>query len=413
MTDTPKKNTRIVMARRTLAMGTIAMTALGATAASGGTFDAGAPEWIKLAQAHGEAGSGEGEGEAAAPAGEGEGEGAAAPAGEGEGEGAASMGGEGEGEGEAGGAGDPCASASAGGEGEGEGGGHAGMAGGEGEGEGQSAGSGGEGEGEGQAAPSGGEGEGEGQAASSGGEGEGAAAPTSGEGEGEGQVAAGGEGEGEGEGEGGATAANAEACLSRDLGFMEGHLRAGMALYEEGDLDAAKTHMGHPIQEKYDAVAAPLEESGYGRLKEKLVALSEAAEAEAPMEEIQSLYDTVYGTIEEARDEVPVPAQLMGLAMLTRIAADEYTVAVEGGEVSNLHEYQDSWGFLRVVEEEAGQLAESDDAAVAEAAATIVEQVGETGKAYGDIQGSGDFELDPSILYGAASRMELAAMGVK
>lgn len=383
MTDTPKRNTRIVMARRTLAMGTIAMTALGTTAASGGTFDAGAPEWIKLAQAHGEAGSGEGEGDAAAPAGEGEGEGGGAPAGEGEGEGEAAA------------AGDPCGSASAGGEGEGEG---------------QAAASGGEGEGEGQAATSGGEGEGEGQAAASG-EGEGGAAPASGEGEGEGQAAAGGEGGGEGEG--GATAANAEACLSRDLGFMEGHLRAGMALYEEGDLEAAKTHMGHPIQEKYDAVAAPLEERGYGRLREELIALSEAAEAGAPIEEIRSLYDTVYGTIEEARDEVPVPAQLMGLAMLTRIAADEYAVAVEGGEVSNLHEYQDSWGFLRVVEEEAGQLAESDDAAVAEAAATIVEQVGETGTAYGDIQGGGDFEMDPSILYGAASRMELAAIGVR
>ena len=53
--------------------------------------------------------------------------------------------------------------------------------------------------------------------------------------------------------------------------------------------------------------------------------------------------------------------QVLGLAALTRVAGDEYTVAVEGGEISNLHEYQDSWGFLQVVESELQQMAAGDE----------------------------------------------------
>lgn len=363
MTEKTNLPRRVVAARRTLTVGAIAATALSTSAlAEPLSMDADQGAWIKLAQAEGEASAG-GEGE-------------------GEGNGGMAAGGEGEGEGEAGGASDPCAAASAGGEGEGEGSASAASA-----------------QGEGEAAASG-----EGEAAASG------------EGEGEGTAAAAGEGasgEGEGEGEGGEASAGAEACLSRDLSFMEGHLRAGITLYEAGDLEAAKTHMGHPIEEKYDAVAAPLEERGYGRLREELSALAEAAESEASLDEIRGHYDTVVTTINDVRDDLPAAVRLMSFAMLTRIAADEYAVAVEGGEVSNLHEYQDSWGFLRVVETEAGELAESDDQAVADAAASVVEQVETTAAAYGDIQGSGDFKMDPSILYGAASRMELAAMGLR
>jgi len=239
-------------------------------------------------------------------------------------------------------------------------------------------------------------------------EGEGEAA-ASGEGEGEG-----GEGGGEGEGEGEGRSVDPDVAFLRDLGFMEGHLRAGMRLYEVGDFDAAKTHMGHPIEEKYDAVAGTLADLGLDRLQGEITALAEATEAEAPQEDVAAQFETVYLTIEEARAAAPggERARLLGLAELTRVAADEYSVAVEGGEVSNLHEYQDAWGFLRAVEAEAEGFAASDDAAVAGAGATVLEQVAAADAAFGDIQGDGAFNMDPSLLYGAAARMELAANGV-
>jgi len=230
------------------------------------------------------------------------------------------------------------------------------------------------------------------------------------EGEGEGG------GEGEGEGEGGGAALPADVALLRDLGFMTGHLRAGMALYDAGDLAAAKTHMGHPIEEKYDAVAGPLETLGMGGLRDDLMALSAAAEAEAPADEVRALFEAVLAGVETARNAAAANPrqQILALAALMRVAGDEYTVAVAGGDVSNLHEYQDSWGFLQTIRSEADAFAASDDAGVAEAGADIRTAVDATlARAFGDIQGGGIPEMDPSLLYAGAARVELAAYGVE
>jgi len=60
------------------------------------------------------------------------------------------------------------------------------------------------------------------------------------------------------------TPVNPNVALLRDLGFIEGHLQAGLALYEVGDLAAAQTQMGHPIKKKYDAASEPMADRGQG-----------------------------------------------------------------------------------------------------------------------------------------------------
>lgn len=232
-------------------------------------------------------------------------------------------------------------------------------------------------------------------------------------------IAAGGEGEGSevrtgGEGEGGSRGPT-EAGFLTSVAFMEGHLRAGMKLYRSGDLEAAKTHMGHPIKEKYDAVADTLESRGFGDLKADIVALAAAAEAEKPAAEIEGRFDKVAERIDavEAASPGGKAAGLMSLAKLTRIAAEEYAVATEGGKIANLHEYQDAWGFLQVVEDEAQAYANDSDANVAAAGQKILEQVRGLAKAFGDIQGKGEMTMDSALLYGAAARMEIAALSVK
>ncbi|MEH6787427.1 MAG: hypothetical protein V7673_08895 [Paracoccus sp. (in: a-proteobacteria)] len=292
-------------------------------------------------------------------------------------------------------------------EGEGEGGAAEAPVNAEGEGEASAAegeGKGAEGEGEGGSVAA----EGEGEAAASEGEGEAAAS------EGEGEAAASeGEGGGEGEGEGGGAAIDPDVAFLTDLGFMEGHLRAGLALYEAGDLSAAKTHMGHPIEEKYEAVAKRLDQLGYGDLREQISALAAAAEAEDSYEKIAEMFGKVRQTHEEVRTNFDAADQLKSFAALTRVAADEYAIAVEGGTLANVKEYHDAWGFMRVIQAEAGELAASDDASTSDAAAAIVEQAEAAGSAFGDLQGQGDYEKDPSILYAAAARMELASLGAE
>ncbi|WP_397543363.1 hypothetical protein [Roseovarius salis] len=248
-------------------------------------------------------------------------------------------------------------------------------------------------------------GEGEGDATDAMTEGEGEA---SAEGEGEGE----GESEGEGEGEGEGASLDPEAGLVRDLAFMQGHLRAGLALYEAGDLKAARTHIGHPIEEKYDAVASAMEDRGLGRLGQELKTLAQAAENGDPVAEVGPLHDRVVLTLDAARQEISTEKRLAGLIDLVRVAGDEYTVATEGGKIANLHEYQDSWGFLQVVSDQLAALAEGGDDAVADAVAKMQKALGATGAVYGDLQGEGDFEMDPGVIYGAAARMEFAKAGL-
>ncbi|APX90431.1 hypothetical protein BV394_12410 [Brevirhabdus pacifica] len=391
---TQSKTPRTIRARRLLTLGTAAV-GLAAPAVSGTPpVGAGYPNpyhisdadsasaSIVLASSEGE-GEGEGEGEAKRLKllkGEGEGEGDEAHA-EGEGEAGEEAHAEAEGEGEAG------EEAHAEGEGEGEAGEEAHA---EGEGEGEA----------GEEAHAEGEGEGEGEEAHAEAEGEGEAAPA---------AAA------EGESEGGSSEKGDAVTFQRDMGFMAGHLRAGLALYELGDLEAAKTHMGHPIEEKYEAVAEELEEMGRGELRGDIEALAAAVERDAELAEVQGLFDTVITNLEGARDQAGggPRARLLALAGLTRIAAEEYAVGTKDGKIANLHEYQDSWGFLRSVEAEAQRLSQDGNADVAKAAGRILELVGELDTAYGDMQGLGEMNIDPSLLYGAAARMELAAMAVR
>ena len=55
-----------------------------------------------------------------------------------------------------------------------------------------------------------------------------------------------------------------EIQLLTDIGFMQGHAYAGLKLYEMGKTELGIEHIGHPIEEKYDAVAKPVEKMGFG-----------------------------------------------------------------------------------------------------------------------------------------------------
>ena len=139
-------------------------------------------------------------------------------------------------------------------------------------------------------------------------------------------------------------------------------------------------------------------------MKGDLEALAAATEAEKQFAEVSSLFDAVHAGIEQARAEYTPAQQVDGLVALTRVAGEEYKVAVADGKMSNLHKHKDSWGFMRTIEHEARKMAESDDPAVAEVGASIVEQVEATGAAFGDLQGEGSFRMEPNLLYGAAVR---------
>jgi len=221
-----------------------------------------------------------------------------------------------------------------------------------------------------------------------------------------------GEGGGEGEGEGeGRAAVDPEIQLLSDLGFMQGHAYAGLQLYEMGETELGVEHIGHPIIEKYEAVAEPVERLGYSGLKAQLEAMSEAAEAGQPVEVVAALYEEMTATLERIRAETKggPASELRALALLTRIAGDEYQAAFRDGEMVNAQEYQDSWGFIQIVKFEARELAESDDGDVARAAVAILGYAENAESVYGGVKGDDVLEPNASAIYGAAARMEIAA----
>ena len=92
---------------------------------------------------------------------------------------------------------------------------------------------------------------------------------------------------------------------------------------------------------------------------------------------------------------------------LVATAAEEYSAAVENGQVHDPHEYQDAYGFVEVARRLIGTLDTGSDAAVAQA-------VERARKALAGLDGAwprldGGAAVDPSLLHGAAARIEIAA----
>jgi hypothetical protein len=220
---------------------------------------------------------------------------------------------------------------------------------------------------------------------------------------------------GEGSEGGGSSAAVDEADFLAMVAALEGKMRAGLRLYQTGDVAAAKAHMGHALEVKFHAVEHALENRGFTDLEALIEGLADATDGGKPLAETQSLAAKVADRIHAVpgASEGGMPAALRALALLTRDAAKDYAASLKDGRIVDLHEYQDAWGYLRTVEAMAEQYAASDKADVAEAGGKILAQVCTTDPAFGDIQGQGVITANAALLYAAAARMEIAALGVK
>lgn len=198
------------------------------------------------------------------------------------------------------------------------------------------------------------------------------------------------------------------------IGLIEGHLTSGLALYRAGENDLAITHMKHPKDEIYTSLAPMIEAHGVAGFEQPLTALATAVEAGAPLEDVEALFaDLMKATAIAADIGATDRAKLDAFVILARTAANEYAVGVVDGKVADLHEYQDAWGFLQIVTARATALADDHEEAVAKAANATLEAVAETDAAFGGITATEAMTAGPDALFGAAARIELAALSVK
>lgn len=200
-----------------------------------------------------------------------------------------------------------------------------------------------------------------------------------------------------------------------DLGLVEGHLRAGVALYQAGLADQAVGHMKHPQDEIYADLAAHLEDAGIAGFAEELTALAATVEERADAGDVEAAFAAVMTKVEEARGAADAGAagEAQAMLALVRTAADEYGEGVADGAVKELHEYQDAWGFVQVARTMAEHMAAESAAGEKAFGAKALSALDEIAPALPGVSPEGRSLGDAGMVLAAAAKIELAAYGLK
>jgi hypothetical protein len=217
----------------------------------------------------------------------------------------------------------------------------------------------------------------------------------------------GGEG---GEGASTADAISSDAVYLAQLSFIRGHLYVGVSLYREGDLEAAATHMKHPGDELYAALLPAIESRDGKGFGEQLEGLADVVIERRPAADVEAAYTALLLAIGEAEAAVQdLSARTLGevIVDLVRTAAAEYDIAVDDeGMLVEPHEYQDSLGFVHTAREKFALLETMSDNAAALIA--IETQLEVLLPIWPSLQAPEKLSTAPSVIYGAASRIEIA-----
>ena len=141
--------------------------------------------------------------------------------------------------------------------------------------------------------------------------------------------------------------------LAFRLAFMTGHVKAGLALYRLGELDMAAPHLLHPVSETHKLERMGLEKFGFNSAP--FIKVSEALKSQEAASEIEHL-------LQESDANLYYVSQQLGgnssdiINFLLDTIIDEYSIAVTGGKITDLGEYQDAYGFQVVVQSQAAAL---------------------------------------------------------
>lgn len=235
--------------------------------------------------------------------------------------------------------------------------------------------------------------------------------------------AGGGEAEGEsaqapvsgGEAEGAALAdvAHDRSAFLSALQIVRGHLRAGVELYSAGDRELGSQHLRHPQAEILTTLAPAFAAYGATDFEPAIDALAAASESGASPAEVASLEETALREIAAAgvSSGGALRDKLLAAARTLTIAGDEYSIGVKDGEVVNLHEYQDAYGFIATATADLEAMTGGSDAEK-QAIAAALEQARKAAEAAPSVVPSTDGLKPASVIYGAAARIEIAARGL-
>ena len=220
----------------------------------------------------------------------------------------------------------------------------------------------------------------------------------------------GGEGEG---GEGGnIDLAKDNAAYLAQLGLIRGHLWVGYKLYQEGHIDMAKTHMKHPEDELYAGMEPVFKARQVDGFAKELQILADAVNGEKGDAAVKKAYQALQNQIAKSERIENKSARdvLISISLMIRTAADEYAIGVKNGDVVNVHEYQDAYGFTEIAIERLDMINSEQQQLAAKDIEKTRQWLLELRDLWPTVNPQGKLEGDASHLYGAAARIELAAM---
>ncbi|WP_253183621.1 hypothetical protein [Idiomarina sp. MD25a] len=220
--------------------------------------------------------------------------------------------------------------------------------------------------------------------------------------------------EGEGEGAVSVDLTTNDSAFLAQLGLIRGHLWVGMKLYEQGHLEMAKTHMKHPGDELYAGLVSAFEARDLPGFAKPLSDLADSVNNDADkavvMENYAALKDAIAAN--EPLASMTAAEVLKSIASMLLTSADEYAIGIKQNQVVNVHEFQDAYGFQQIALSRLDALSEAQRAGAEEAIAETRKVIQGLDELWPTTTPEGELEGDASLIYGAASRIEMEANGI-
>ena len=176
--------------------------------------------------------------------------------------------------------------------------------------------------------------------------------------------------------------------LAGALAQIWGHLEASAASIEAGNWDFAAAHAGHPIAEYWEQVEGPLSEQGLAQplhlaLERYLHAVErQASDYQQPhqvaVSQTRQALEAIAG---ESWNDPAFRAEL--IRQLLESVEHEYSEAVQDGQLAELVEYQDAWGFFTVARQLYPDIAQQVQSGSSEAAEEIEHELAELDRIFG------------------------------
>ena len=126
------------------------------------------------------------------------------------------------------------------------------------------------------------------------------------------------------------------------LVLMMGHVAAGMELYRSGEYEMAAPHLMHPISETHKKEREGFQEMGLDVVT--FVLVSTALEAKRPAVEIEPFLKKAEDNLKSLALKVDGNPETQISFLLDQIKR-EYSIGVQGAEITDIGEFQDAFGF--------------------------------------------------------------------